>query len=87
MPQRSSWLAGQMLINQHLTDLAILAEVRRQTPKISRKLIFGVFSHSLFTWFHFPVPDDQSAADHQKRSADKRYSMSRLIPDWLLIVA
>ncbi len=47
MPQRSSWLAGQMLINQHLTDLAILAEVRRQTPKIGRKLIFGVFSHSL----------------------------------------
>ena len=47
MPQRSSWLAVQMLINQHLTDLAILAEVRRQTPKIGRKLILGVFSHSL----------------------------------------
>ena len=26
MPQRSSWLAAQMLIYQHLTDLAILAE-------------------------------------------------------------
>ncbi len=26
MPQRSSLLAGQMLIYQHLTDLAILAE-------------------------------------------------------------
>ncbi len=26
MPQRSSWLAVQMLINQHLTDLASLAE-------------------------------------------------------------
>ena len=25
MPQRSSWLAVQTLINQHLTDLAILA--------------------------------------------------------------
>ena len=48
MPQRSSWLAGQILINQHLTDLATLAEVRRQTLKIGRKLIFGVFSHSLF---------------------------------------
>ena len=51
MPQRSSWLAVQTLINQHLTDLAILAEVRRQTPKIGRKLLFGVFSHSLFKWF------------------------------------
>lgn len=26
MPQHSSWLAVQTLINQHLTDLAILAE-------------------------------------------------------------
>ena len=48
MPQRSSWLAVQTLINQHLTDLASLAEVRRQTLEIGRKLIFGVFSHSLF---------------------------------------
>ena len=48
MSQRSSWLAVQTLINQHLTNLAILAEVRRQTPKIGRKLIFGVFSHSLY---------------------------------------
>ena len=48
MPQRSSWLTVQTLINQHLIDLAILAEVRRQTPKIGCKLIFGVFSHSLF---------------------------------------
>ena len=51
MPQCSSWLAVQTLINQHLADLAILAEVRRQTLKIGRKLIFGVFSHSLFKWF------------------------------------
>ncbi len=50
MPQRSSWLAVQTLINQHLTDLAILAEVRRQTSKIDRKLIFGVFSHSPFQY-------------------------------------
>ncbi len=35
MPQRSSWLAVQTLINQRLTNLAILAEVRRQTPQIS----------------------------------------------------
>ena len=27
MPQCSSWLAGQTLINQHLTNLAILAEL------------------------------------------------------------
>ena len=47
MPQRSSWLAVQTLINQYLTNLAIFAEVRRQTPKISLQPIFGVFAQSL----------------------------------------
>ena len=42
MPQRSSWLAVQTLINQRLTNLAILAEVRRQTPQISLRR-FGAF--------------------------------------------
>ncbi len=49
MPQRSSWLAVQTLINQRLTNLAILAEVRRQTPQIS--LLAGLgrfFSLSFF---------------------------------------
>jgi hypothetical protein len=35
MPQRSSWLAVPTLIYQRLTNLAILVEVRRQTPQIS----------------------------------------------------
>jgi hypothetical protein len=35
MPQRSSWLAVQTLINQHLTNLAILAEVGRRTRQAS----------------------------------------------------
>jgi hypothetical protein len=43
MPQRSSWLAVQTLINQHLTNLAILAEVRRQTAKISLPADFSRF--------------------------------------------
>ena len=48
MPQRNSWLAVQTLINQYLTNLAILAEVRRQMPKIGWQLILGIFSHSLY---------------------------------------
>ena len=55
MPQHSGWLAVQTLINQHLTDLAILAEVRRQTPKIGRKLIFGVFSYSLYFSINYKI--------------------------------
>ena len=43
MPQRSSWLAVQTLINQRLTNLAILAEVRRQTPQISLLAGLGRF--------------------------------------------
>ena len=43
MPQRSSWLAVQALINQRLTNLAILAEVRRQTPQISLLAGLGRF--------------------------------------------
>ena len=50
--QRSSWLAIQTLINQRLTNLAILAEVRRKTPK-SSCTNFGVFSHSHFSILEF----------------------------------
>jgi hypothetical protein len=35
MPQRSSWLAVQTLINQRLTNLAILEEVGRRTRQAS----------------------------------------------------
>jgi hypothetical protein len=33
--QRSSWLAVQTLIDQHLTNLAILAEVGQRTRQAS----------------------------------------------------
>ena len=45
MPQRSSWLAVQALINQRLTNLAILTDLlsARQTPQISLLAGLGRF--------------------------------------------
>lgn len=51
MPLRGSWLAVQTLINQHLADLAILAEVRRQKTNSENRSQADFRSFFSFSFF------------------------------------